>query len=267
MHDLGSVSFYLSMNIEHNREHHTIVINQHSYIWTILAKFKMDKSRPVAMPMAMKRHKRKPDEEVCDLTIYQSMIGSFMYAMTATGPDIAYAIVVLSRSNHDPSNKRMAAFKRVFQYLNGTKDWRLGIGGALGGALGDRALGGEGESSLGCYVDSDYAGCPDDYKSTRGLVITFGGAVVWQSRNQKSTAQSMTNAKYYPFGLGCMRLTQISHLLTELSILTIPHLFSDSESLIASIKIRIYRGTSVTHIATKYYLAPDKARDGEINFS
>jgi hypothetical protein len=69
MHDLGSVSFYLGMNIERNREHHTIDIHQHSYVRTLLAKFRKDKSRPVAMPMVMKLHKRKPDEEACDPTI------------------------------------------------------------------------------------------------------------------------------------------------------------------------------------------------------
>jgi hypothetical protein len=92
MHDLGSVSFYLGMNIKRNREHHTIDIHQYSYIRSILAKFRMDKSRPVATPIAMKLHKRKPGEEACDPTIYQSMIGTLIYAMTATLPDIAYAI-------------------------------------------------------------------------------------------------------------------------------------------------------------------------------
>jgi len=53
MHDLGSGTFYLGMNIERNREHHTIDIYQHSYIRTILAKFRMDQSRPVATSMAM----------------------------------------------------------------------------------------------------------------------------------------------------------------------------------------------------------------------
>jgi len=167
MHDLGSVSFNLGMNIERNREHHTIDIHQHSYILTILAKFRMDESRPVARPMARKLHKRKPDEAACDPTIYQSMIGSLMYAMTANRPDITYAIGVLSRYNHDPSNEHMVAFKRVFQYLNGTKDWRLRFGG---------------EGALRCYVDSDYPGCPDDCKSPSVLVITFGGAVDWRSR-------------------------------------------------------------------------------------
>jgi len=148
----------------------------------------------------------------------------------------------------------MVALKRAFRYVNGMKDWRL-------------RLGGEAEGALRCYVDSDYAGCPDDYKSTSGLVITFGGAVAWRSRKQKSTAQSTTDAEYYAFGVGCMRVTQISHLLNELGIPTIPQVFSDSQSLIASIKNRIYRGTAVAHIATKYYLAADMARDGEIDLS
>jgi hypothetical protein len=64
-----------------------------------------------------------------------------------------------------------------------------------------------------------------------------------------------------------MRLTQVSHLLNELGIPTIPHVFPDSQSLIASIKNRIYGRTAVAHIATKYYLAADMARDGEIDLS
>jgi hypothetical protein len=144
----------------------------------------MDESRPVATLMAMKLHKRKPDEEACDPTIHKSMIGSLMYAMTATWPDIADTIGVLSRYNHDSSNEHMVALKRVFRYLNGTKDWHLRFGGALGG---------EAEGALICYADSDYAECPDDYKSKSGLVITFGAAVDWRSRKQKSTAQSTTD--------------------------------------------------------------------------
>jgi 4-hydroxyphenylpyruvate dioxygenase-like putative hemolysin len=56
-----------------------------------------------------------------------------------------------------------------------------------------------------------------------------------------------------------MRPTQILDFLNELGIPTIPHVFFDSQSLIASIKNRIYRGTSVAHIATKYYLGADMA--------
>jgi hypothetical protein len=64
-----------------------------------------------------------------------------------------------------------------------------------------------------------------------------------------------------------MRLTPNSHLVNELSIPMILHVFSDSQSPIASIKNRIYRPTAVAHIATKFNLAADIARAGEIDLS
>jgi hypothetical protein len=83
----------------------------------------MDQSRPDATPIAMKHLKWRPDEEACDPTIYQSMIGSLMYPMTATWPEITYAIRVLSWYNHDQSNKHMVALKHMFRHLNGKKNW------------------------------------------------------------------------------------------------------------------------------------------------
>jgi hypothetical protein len=64
-----------------------------------------------------------------------------------------------------------------------------------------------------------------------------------------------------------MRLTQISHPLNELGILTFTRLISNSQLLIASMKKRIYPGSAVAHISNKYYLAADMARDGEIHMS
>ena len=94
--------------------------------------------------------------------------------MTATQPDIAYGISVLSRYSHDPSKERIVAVKRVFRYLNGTQHWKLRIGGE--------------SNNLFCYVDSDSAGDSDNYESTSGLGVTFRGAVDWRSRKQKLTA-------------------------------------------------------------------------------
>jgi len=122
INDLGSVSIYLGMNIDRNREHHTIDIHQHSYSQTILAKFRMHESRPVATLLSMNLPKRKPDEAACNPTISQSIIASHLYAMTATWPDIAYPIGVLSWYNHDQSIENMFALKPMFWYLTGTKD-------------------------------------------------------------------------------------------------------------------------------------------------
>jgi len=77
----------------------------------------------------------------------------------------------------------MVAPKCVFCYLNSTKDWGPHTDGELGEGLRE-----EGEGALRCYVNSDYAGCPGDYSSTSGAVLTFGGVVDWRSRRQKSTA-------------------------------------------------------------------------------
>jgi hypothetical protein len=71
--------------------------------------------------MAMKLHKSKPNDKVCNPTIYHSMIGSPMNMMTATRPDIAYHIGVLTQYNYDPSIVHMVAPKHVFSYLHGTK--------------------------------------------------------------------------------------------------------------------------------------------------
>ena len=231
----------------------------------------MAESRPVAMPMAMNLDNRHPEEETCNPTLPQSMLGTLMYVVITTRPAIAYAIGVISRDNHDPSNEHMVALTRVFRYLNDTKDWPLRFGGALGGALegalGESTLRGDGDGALRCSVDLDYAGYPDDDKSTSGLENIFGGAVDWRLRKQNSTSQSTTHSEYYAFGVRCVRLTQTSHRLHELGIPTIPHVFYDSQSLIASIKNRTYSGTAVAHSATKYYLAADMARDGEIHLS
>jgi hypothetical protein len=162
-------------------------IHQPSYIWTILVKFRMDESRPVATPMAMKLQKRKRDKDACNLTILQSMIGDLLYAMTATWPDIAYAIGVLSRYTHDARKGHMVAPKNMFRYVKGPKDWRLCSGGALGG---------DGVDTHGWYLDSDYAGSLHDYQSTSGMVTTYGGAVNCRSRKHKSTAQATTDAEY-----------------------------------------------------------------------
>jgi len=81
----------------------------------------MDESRQIATPIAMKLHERKPEEKACNPTIYQMMIGNHMYAMTATGCNIAYAIRVCIWSHHDLSNEHMVALKWVFLYLNNMK--------------------------------------------------------------------------------------------------------------------------------------------------
>jgi hypothetical protein len=109
MQDLGRVSIYLLMHIKCNPDNSMINIHQHRCIRTMLAKVRMHRSRPVGTPIAMTLPKRKPEKETCNLTVYQLMIASNIYPMTASRPDIEYAIGLLCQSKHDPSNEHMVA--------------------------------------------------------------------------------------------------------------------------------------------------------------
>jgi hypothetical protein len=82
--------------------------------------------------------------------------------MTATQPNIEYPIRVLRQYNQNRRNEDMVALNGSFQYISGMKYWFQRFGGE-----------GAGEDANRCSVGFDYAGCPDEYKETGGLVITF----------------------------------------------------------------------------------------------
>ena len=53
---------------------------------------------------------------------YASAVGSLMYAMIATRPDIAFAVGVVARYMATPRKKHWDAVKGIMRYLKGTAD-------------------------------------------------------------------------------------------------------------------------------------------------
>ena len=79
---------------------------------------------------------------------YALVVGSLMYAMVATRPDIPHVVRFVNRFMHNPGLSHWNAVKHVFRYLVGTQD--LGIlfsPNKYQGFVG--------------YIDSDFAGCVD----------------------------------------------------------------------------------------------------------
>ncbi|XP_052189939.1 secreted RxLR effector protein 161-like [Diospyros lotus] len=114
---------------------------------------------------------------------YASAIGSIMYAMLCTRPDVAHALSVTSRYQSNPSEEHWIAVKGVLKYLRRTKDTFMVYGG--------------GELKLECFTDSSFQSDVDDSKSVSGYVFTLnGGAVCWKSSKQETTADSTTEAEY-----------------------------------------------------------------------
>jgi hypothetical protein len=98
MKDLGEVDCSLDMEIERDRERRLISLGQTDSVSKIIYQFGMDESHAVTTPVAMgtRLEATVDTDEHFDSRIDQSAIGSLMYAMLGTRPDIAYAVSMLS---------------------------------------------------------------------------------------------------------------------------------------------------------------------------
>ena len=102
----------------------------------------------------------KPDkDEISGVLEYQSQVGSLMYSMLGTRPDLGYAVSTLSKCNYEPAEEHHAAAKRTLRYLKETKDYGLLYEGET-----DR----ESFPEPLCYTDSDWAGDTESWNSTGG---------------------------------------------------------------------------------------------------
>jgi hypothetical protein len=110
MHNLGQASFYLDMQIQFNRDGGFVYLSQHTYVEKVLERFGIGDVRPIGTPMDVKDYKKKMvrrsllGEEACNKAHYQSKLGSVMYLMTSTRPDICFSVGVLSRFSSDPGS-------------------------------------------------------------------------------------------------------------------------------------------------------------------
>ena len=142
---------------------------------------------PVGVKLSTEQCPKTQEEEECMSRVpYASVVGSLMYSMVCTRPDIAHAVGVLSRFMSNPGKEHWTIVKRVFRYLRGTSDYGLCYQGRPGL---ERML------DIRGFVDADWAGDLDQRRSTSGYVFSlFGGAVSWMSKRQSVVALSTTEA-------------------------------------------------------------------------
>jgi hypothetical protein len=100
---------------------------------------------------------------------YSSVVGSLMYDMVCSRPDLAHAMSVVSKYTANPGKEHWNAVQWIFRYLRGTSNACLRFGKSTRGLVG--------------YIDSDYAGDLDTRRFLTGYVFTIGGcAVSWKAR-------------------------------------------------------------------------------------
>ena len=255
MKDLGPAKQILGIRIHRERDAKKLYLSQEKYIEKVLRRFNMDKAKAVSSPLATHF---KLNTEQCPSTDvekkdmervpYASAVGSLMYAMVCTRPDIAYAVGVVSWFLSNPGREHWNAVKWIMRYLRGTSSLRLGFGNEKPLLVG--------------YTDEDMAGDVDTRKSTSGFLITFaGGAVAWQSRLQKCVALSTTEAEFIAATEACKELLWMKRFLQELGFKQQRYIvFCDSQSAIHLGKNSSFHARS-KHIDVRYHWIRDAIND------
>ncbi|GJR50820.1 putative ribonuclease H-like domain-containing protein [Tanacetum coccineum] len=182
MSSMGELTFFLGLQVKQNKV--GIFISQDKYVAEILKKFDLVNVKAAITPMETKVALTKDEEAIdVDVHLYRSMIGSLMY-LTASRPDIMYAVCVCSRFQVTPKISHLNAVKRIFKYLKGKPN--LGLWYPR-----------ESPFDLEAFSDSDYGGSNLDRKSTTGGCQFLGQRLIsWQCKKQIIMATLTTEAEY-----------------------------------------------------------------------
>nr|GEV62029.1 hypothetical protein [Tanacetum cinerariifolium] len=157
----GDAAYILGIKIYRDRSKRLIGLCQSAYIEKILKIYYMENSKHRTTPMQEKLKLSKsqgastPAEKQRMQNIpYASAIGSIMYDVKCTRPDVAFAQNITSRFQQNPGEEHWTAVKNILKYLCNTKDMFLVYGGNM-----------ERELRVCCYTDAGYLTDADDLKT------------------------------------------------------------------------------------------------------
>ncbi|GJR90347.1 hypothetical protein Tco_0214358 [Tanacetum coccineum] len=189
-----------------------IFISQDKYVAEILKKFNYSDVKSASTPVDLEKPLVKDgDADDVDVHLYRSMIGSLMY-LTASRPDIMFAVCACARFQVTPKTSHLLAVKRIFRYLKGKPT--LGLWYSRDSPF-----------ELVAYTDSDYAGATQDRKSTTGGCQFLGNKLIsWQCKKQTVVATSTTEAEYV-VKVNAVEMTLVPKLQLLCKLLSLEALF------------------------------------------
>ncbi|KAL9252498.1 Retrovirus-related Pol polyprotein from transposon RE2-like protein, partial [Drosera capensis] len=183
---MGELKYFIGLQVQQLKG--GIFINQSKYLQNTIKKYGLDNASHMKTPMStsIKIEKDEPRKKI-NQTMYRGIIGSLLY-LTASRPDIQYAVCVYARYQSDPKESHYTALKRILRYLKATPNlgiWYL------------REL----DFTLIGYSDADFAGCIVDRKSTSGSCQFIGARLIsWFSKEQTIVSTSTAEVEYIAAG-------------------------------------------------------------------
>ncbi|GJS40622.1 putative ribonuclease H-like domain-containing protein [Tanacetum coccineum] len=243
MSSMGELTFFLGLQVK--QKPNGIFISQDKYVDEILKKFDFANVKSASTPIETQKPLVK-DEEASDVDVhlYRSMIGSLMY-VTASRPDIMFAVCACSRFQVTPKTSHLTAVKRIFRYLKGKP--KLGLWYPR-----------ESTFDLESYSDSDYAGANLDRKSTTGGCQFLGRRLItWQCKKQTIVATSTTEAEYVAAASCCGQVLWIQNQMLDYGFNFMnTKIYIDNESTICIVKNPVYH-SKTKHIAIRHHFIRD----------
>ncbi|GJT67360.1 putative ribonuclease H-like domain-containing protein [Tanacetum coccineum] len=229
----GELTFFLGLQVKQQPD--GIFISQDKYVADILKKFDFLSIRTATTPIESNKPLVKDEDGVdVDVHVYRSMIGSLMY-LTASRPDIMFAVCACARFQVTPKASHLNAVKRIFRYLKHQP--KLGLWYPRDSPF-----------ELEAYSDSDYGGASLDRKSTTGGCQFLGRRLIsWQCKKQTIVANSTTEAEYVAAANCCGQVLWIQNQMMDYGFNFMnTKIHIDNESTISVIK------NPVAHSRTKH---------------
>ena len=262
MEDLGEAKLVLGMQITRDRAKRSLTISQQAYLEKLMERLGMMGMNAVSTPMVPNAilTKAPPDHIASkqDVSWYQSVIGSLMYAANGTRPDIAFTVNRLSKYSSNPDNTHTSALKHLLRYIRGTLGHSLTYTGTT-----------DPQPPLIAYCDADYANDKDDRLSVSGYAVMLcGGAISWAARRQTVIADSTVNAEYIAIAEATKDVMWWRPLLKQLGYdtSTPTTLLNDNQGSIF-LACNGDNGTRSKAIDVKYHLIRQELRNRTIELS
>ncbi|GJW31919.1 retrotransposon protein, putative, ty1-copia subclass [Tanacetum coccineum] len=262
--DLGEAAYILGIKIYRDRSLRLIGLNQSAYIDKILKKFSMQNSKKGFIPMEVKHDLSNEmcassDEEKAYMkkVPYASAVGSIMYAVRCTRPDVAFAQNLVSRYQQNPGKLHWVAVKHILKYLRNTKDMFLVYGGNP-----------DTELDVTGFCDASWQCDKDDTKSQTGYVfIVNGGAVDWKSKKQTTIAMHATQSEYMAASEAAMEAVWIRKFVGDLGVMPsinkpINMYCDNSAAIIFANEPGVMKGAR--HFLRRYHYVREQVESGEI---
>ena len=255
MTDSGKCCFVLGIELVDGPDG-SVTMCQRRYIEDILKRFGMDECKAVVSPVDISTRLVSSDAASKVNAPFREAVGALMHLMTATRPDIAYAVGYVSRFMENPQEEHWIAVKRIFRYLQGTKTHGLCF--KPGDNIGFRG-----------YSDADWAGDLMDRKSTSGYTFLLMSAPVsWGSKKQSSVSLSTSEAEYIALSLAIQEGKWVHRILCEILAATnesgpVLKIHEDNQSCIKMTKNPVNHGRA-KHIDIKYHHIRDEVKRDEV---